>query len=49
MVITIVQVNFFYMCECTVGVDAGDGTTSVLISIVVHVVMVVHVLCWEGK
>ena len=29
------------MCECTVGVDVGDGTIIVLESIV-------HSLCWNG-
>ena len=27
------------MCECTVGVDIRDGTTTLLKSIVAHVVM----------
>ena len=31
--IIIVDFDFFYMCECAVGVDVRDGTTSVLISI----------------
>ena len=39
IIIAIVQVDFFHVCECTVGVDVRDGTTSVLISIVAHVVM----------
>ena len=39
IIIAIVQVGFFHVCECAVGVDVGDGTTTVLTSIVVHVVM----------
>ena len=32
-------VDFFYMCECAVGVDVRDGTTIVLSSILSNVVM----------
>ena len=35
----IVVVVYNYVCECTVGVDVRDGTTTSLISIVVRVVM----------
>ena len=34
-----INVDFFYMCECSIGVDVRDGTTLHLISIVAHVVM----------
>jgi hypothetical protein len=33
LIITVVVVIYNYMCECTVGVDVRDGTTSLLISI----------------
>ena len=35
----IVLVVYNYVCECTVGVDVRDGTTCLLISIGVPVVM----------
>ena len=37
----IIVVFFFYnyVCECAVGVDVGDGSTTVLISILSNVVM----------
>ena len=34
-----VQVDFFYMCECTVGVDVRNGATTSLCSIPLSVVM----------
>jgi hypothetical protein len=35
----IIVVDFFHMCECTVGVDVGDGTTTLLKSIVATLVV----------
>jgi hypothetical protein len=35
----IVVFDFFYMCECTVGVDVRDGTTHEMLSIRSFVVM----------
>ncbi len=37
--IIVVDFDFFYMCECAVGVDVRDGATTLLSSIVVQVVM----------
>ena len=39
LIITVVVVVFTDVCECTVGVDVGDGTTIVLKSIPPNVVM----------
>ena len=39
LIITIVVLYNYYVCECTVGVDVRDGTTTVLISVPSNVVM----------
>ena len=47
----IVQLSFFliyhYVCECTIGVDVGDGTTTFLLSVLP--IVVVGCIVLEGK
>ena len=39
LVIIVVFFFYNYVCECTVGVDVGDGTTIVLKSILFNIAM----------
>ncbi len=39
IILDVVVFFYNYVCECTVGVDVGDGPTPLLISILSNVVM----------